>query len=216
VRHRANPTFSRRLRMLNKRPQLVKSDTVQIVRIERAPNRSAFVGLGRFLGTGFLSYLPVLAHSQPGDLIYLNPHKSKIGTTGLVNVENSGSFSCFSPLYKFKTGTVVSNITLKHNSGIALCSAAGSRAKLLSFSADKRLAALLMPSGKTVYVASDAYAFSGIGSNKDHFLEKKNKAGQNRWVGKRPTVRGVAMNPIDHPHGGSEGKSSGGRPSVSR
>jgi len=76
-------------------------------------------------------------------------------------------------------------------------------------------AGLALPSGKVVYVDLDCVATFGRVSNSDHHIQKLTKAGQNRWRGIRPSVRGVAMNPVDHPMGGGEGKTSGGRPSVS-
>ncbi len=214
TRHKSNPKFKRKLRTLNLRPFFLEKETAQVIRIERDPNRSAFIGLCRLLQSGFLSYLPVSNGTKPGDYVYINPSASQIESGGLVSLSNR-KFNTISPLYALPKGTLISNITSSPFGEMALCRSAGTKAKLLSFSPDKRLASLLMPSGKIIYLNTSCYAITGAVSNPNHFLNKKVKAGQNRWLGIRPTVRGVAMNPVDHPHGGGEGKSSGGRPSVS-
>lgn len=214
TRHKSNPNFKRKFRALNLRPFLLEKETAQVMRIERDPNRSAFIGLCRLLRSGFLSYFPVSNNTKPGDYIYINPTLSQIENNGLISTSNR-KFNTISPLYALPKGVLINNITSSPFGEMTLCRSAGSKAKLLSFSSDKRLASLLMPSGKIVYLSTSCYAFSGVVSNPNHFLNKKVKAGQNRWLGIRPTVRGVAMNPVDHPHGGGEGKSSGGRPSVS-
>jgi ribosomal protein L2 len=161
------------------RPFFLKKETAQVIRIERDPNRSAFIALCRLLQSGFLSYLPVSNGTKPGDYLYINPTLSQIENNGLISVSNR-KFNTISPLYTLPKGSLINNITSSAFGQMSLCRAAGSKAKLLSFSADKRLASLLMPSGKTIYLNSSCYAISGVTSNPNHFLNKKVKAGQNR------------------------------------
>lgn len=114
---------------------------------------------------------------------------------------------------KFKNmplGTVVHNIEMQPGKGGVLARSAGTYAQLSA--KEDRYAVLKMPSGELRKVLIECMATVGIVSNSDHSLESRGKAGANRWRGKRPRVRGVAMNPVDHPMGGGEGKSSGGHP----
>jgi len=117
------------------------------------------------------------------------------------------------PLKNIPLGTMVHNIELKKGKGGQLARAAGVAAQLLAKEAG--YAQIKMPSGETRMVHLDCYATVGQVGNLDHENVSIGKAGRTRWLGKRPTVRGVAMNPIDHPHGGGEGKTSGGRHPVS-
>lgn len=213
TRHRSKPINNRRYRIINKRPFLI-SDTAQVVRIEYNPNQSALLALVRFFKSGFLSYLPIGESFKPGDLIFINPPFEKISTSGFVLNANK-RYPLIAPLYSFPKGAFVNNISSRPFGPFSLCRGAGTCAKILSFSKDHQLVELLMPSGKTIILNSLSFAVSGQVSNSGHFLFKKVKASQNRYLGIRPTVRGVAMNPVDHPMGGGEGKSSGGRPSVS-
>jgi large subunit ribosomal protein L2 len=198
---------------LNKKPFLI-SDTAQIIRIEYNPNQAAFIALVKFLKNGLLSYLPIKEDCKPGDLIYINPSLEKISNSGFLFSSNT-RHSIIAPLYSFPKGSIVNNISSKPFGPSSLCRGAGTYAKILAFSSNRQLVELLMPSGKVLYLGSSCFAYSGQASNSAHFLHKKVKASQNRYLGIRPTVRGVAMNPVDHPMGGGEGKSSGGRPSVS-
>jgi large subunit ribosomal protein L2 len=213
VRHRAKPLNGQRFRVLNSKPFLV-TDTAQVVRIEYNPNQSAFLALVRFFKNGFLSYLPAEENTKVGDYLYINPVFSKISSSGFVLNLNKKNQQ-IAPLYSFPKGSIINNITTKPFGQFSLCRGAGTSAKIASFSNNRRLVELLMPSGKTVYLNSSCFACSGQASNSGHFLYKKTKASQNYYIGTRPAVRGVAMNPVDHPMGGGEGKSSGGRPSVS-
>jgi large subunit ribosomal protein L2 len=117
------------------------------------------------------------------------------------------------PLKNIPLGTMVHNIELKRGKGGQIARAAGVAAQLLA--KEGAYAQLKMPSGETRMVNVDCYATIGQIGNLDHENVSIGKAGRSRWLGKRPTVRGVAMNPIDHPHGGGEGKTSGGRHPVS-
>ncbi len=117
------------------------------------------------------------------------------------------------PLKNIPLGTMIHNIELKKGKGGQMARAAGVAAQLLA--KEGGYAQIKMPSGETRMVHLDCYATIGQVGNLDHENVSIGKAGRTRWLGKRPTVRGVAMNPIDHPHGGGEGKTSGGRHPVS-
>jgi large subunit ribosomal protein L2 len=107
-------------------------------------------------------------------------------------------------------GTVVHNIEMYPGRGGIIARSAGSYAQLVS--KDGKYGILKMPSGETRMILLTCKATVGTVSNSDHNLERSGKAGRSRWLGRRPRVRGVAMNPVDHPMGGGEGKSSGGHP----
>lgn len=122
------------------------------------------------------------------------------------------------PLRYIPLGSFVFNISKNVNSQPIYGKSAGVYLKLITRKIQSNgvgYAGLTLPSGKFIYVDLDCLATFGRVSNSDHHLRKLTKAGQNRWRGIRPSVRGVAMNPVDHPMGGGEGKTSGGRPSVS-
>jgi len=107
-------------------------------------------------------------------------------------------------------GTIIHNIEMVPGKGGVLARSAGSYAQLTS--RDGKYAIVKLPSGESRMILTTCRATIGSVSNSDHALEKSGKAGRSRWLGKRPRVRGVAMNPVDHPMGGGEGKSSGGHP----
>jgi len=107
-------------------------------------------------------------------------------------------------------GAMIHNIELKPGKGAALARSAGTYAQLIA--REGKYATIKLPSGETRLVLNTCRATVGIVSNADHNLEKSGKAGRSRWLGRRPRTRGVAMNPIDHPMGGGEGKASGGHP----
>ena len=111
-------------------------------------------------------------------------------------------------------GTVVHNIELKPGKGAALARSAGTYVQLSA--REGKYATIKLPSGETRNVLTTCRATIGTVSNPDHNLEKSGKAGRSRWQGRRPRVRGVAMNPVDHPMGGGEGKASGGHPRSRR
>ncbi len=119
------------------------------------------------------------------------------------------------PLGFIPIGTFVHNIEEHPGQGGQLVRAAGTFAQLVQKLENTQQSVVRLPSGILKQLDSQCRATIGIVSNSSHNTIKLTKAGQNRWLGKRPTVRGVAMNPIDHPHGGGEGRSKGGRPSVS-
>jgi large subunit ribosomal protein L2 len=107
-------------------------------------------------------------------------------------------------------GTIVHNIELHPGQGAALARSAGSYAQLTS--RDGKYAIIKLPSGESRMILTSCKATVGAVSNPDHDLEKSGKAGRKRWLGRRPRTRGVAMNPVDHPMGGGEGRASGGHP----
>jgi large subunit ribosomal protein L2 len=107
-------------------------------------------------------------------------------------------------------GTVIHNIELRPGQGAKISRSAGSYAQLMS--RDDKFAILRMPSGETRMILQSCKATIGIVSNPDHNLEVSGKAGRSRWQGRRPRVRGVVMNPVDHPMGGGEGRATGGHP----
>ena len=114
------------------------------------------------------------------------------------------------PLAEIPLGTVVHNIELRPGAGAVMARSAGTFAQLVS--REGRYAILKLPSGESRLILVACRATVGTVSNSDHGLERSGKAGRSRWLGKRPRVRGVAMNPVDHPMGGGEGRSSGGHP----
>ncbi|HNY06626.1 MAG TPA: 50S ribosomal protein L2 [Bacteroidales bacterium] len=107
-------------------------------------------------------------------------------------------------------GTVIHNIELRPGQGAKMARSAGSYAQLMS--RDGKFAIIKLPSGETRMILQSCKATIGMVSNGDHNLESSGKAGRNRWLGRRPRVRGVVMNPVDHPMGGGEGRASGGHP----
>jgi large subunit ribosomal protein L2 len=116
------------------------------------------------------------------------------------------------PLRNIPPGTTVHNIELKPGKGAQMARSAGAQAQLVAKEADYAL--LKLPSGETRKVLVDCMATVGQVGNVDHENISIGKAGRTRWMGIRPTNRGVVMNPVDHPHGGGEGKTSGGRHPV--
>ena len=113
-------------------------------------------------------------------------------------------------LSEIPLGTVIHNIELKPGQGGKIARSAGSYAQLNA--RDGKFAIIKLPSGETRMILTTCLATIGVVSNSDHQLERSGKAGRSRWLGRRPRVRGVAMNPVDHPMGGGEGRSSGGHP----
>ncbi len=114
------------------------------------------------------------------------------------------------PLANIPLGTIIHNIELQPGSGAAMARSAGSYAQLLA--REGKYATIKLPSGEMRMVLVSCYATVGSVGNSDHMNVTLGKAGRNRWLGKRPRTRGVAMNPVDHPMGGGEGKASGGHP----
>lgn len=164
--------------------------------IEYDPNRSAFICL--------LSY-------ADGEKRYiLAPQGLQVGTTVISGPDVAPELGNALPLKNMPLGTVVHNIELQPGKGGAIARSAGTYAQLSN--KEEKYAVLKMPSGELRKVLSTCTATVGTVSNSDHALQSIGKAGANRWRGIRPRNRGVAMNPVDHPMGGGEGRSSGGHP----
>jgi large subunit ribosomal protein L2 len=167
-----------------------------VASIEYDPNRTAFIAL--------LNY-------ADGEKRYiLAPQGLQVGMTvksgDAVDPEVGNSLQ----LKNMPLGTVVHNIEMQPGQGGKLARSAGSSAQLTN--KEDKYAILKMPSGEIRRVLINCYATVGVVSNSDHQLESMGKAGRNRWKGIKPRNRGVAMNPVDHPMGGGEGKASGGQP----
>ena len=178
-----------------------KKDDIKakIERIEYDPNRSAFVALIKY-EDGQMSYILAPSKIKVGDEIISGRNKNiKIG-------------NCMQ-LSDIPAGTDIHNIELSPNGGGKLVRSAGSSAQISG--TDDNYCIIKLNSGEIRKIINTARATIGSVSNSDHQNIKIGKAGRNRWRGKRPSVRGVAMNPVDHPHGGGEGKTSGGRSPVS-
>ena len=177
-----------------------KDDLKAIVeRIEYDPNRSAHVALLKY-EDGVMSYILAPNKINIGDEIVSGRNKEiKVG-------------NCMQ-LSDIPMGTDIHNIELSPNGGGKLVRSAGSSAKISGM--DENYCIIKLTSGEIRKVINTARATIGSVSNTDHQNIKIGKAGRNRWKGRRPSVRGVAMNPVDHPHGGGEGKTSGGRSPVS-
>ncbi len=177
-----------------------KDDISAVVeRIEYDPNRSAYVALIKY-DDGVINYIIAPNKIDIGDKIVSGRNKEiKIG-------------NCM-PLSDIPEGTNIHNIELSPNGGGKLVRSAGSSAQISGLY--ENYCIVKLGSGEIRKIINTARATIGSVSNSDHQNIKIGKAGRNRWKGKRPSVRGVAMNPVDHPHGGGEGKTSGGRSPVS-
>ncbi|HRP89699.1 MAG TPA: 50S ribosomal protein L2 [Edaphocola sp.] len=164
--------------------------------IEYDPNRTAFIAL--------LSY-------ADGEKRYIiAPQGLEVGATVISGESVAPEVGNALMMKNMPLGTVIHNIEMQPGKGGAIARSAGTYAQLSA--KEEKFAVLKMPSGELRKVLNVCYATVGVVSNSDHQLESVGKAGRNRWKGLRPRVRGVAMNPVDHPMGGGEGKSSGGHP----
>ena len=171
----------------------------KVERIEYDPNRSSYLALIKY-EDGTRNYILAPNQIKIGDEIISGRNKEiKIG-------------NCM-PLSDIPVGTDIHNVELTPNSGGKLARSAGSSAQISGI--DENYSVIKLASGEIRKIINSARATIGTVSNTDHQNILIGKAGRNRWKGKRPSVRGVAMNPVDHPHGGGEGKSSGGRSPVS-
>jgi large subunit ribosomal protein L2 len=154
-----------------------------------------------------------LLHYSDGEKRYiLAPNDLKVGDTVLSGPESDIKPGNALPLKSIPLGTIIHNVELKIGKGAQLVRSAGTFAQLMA--KEGRYSQVKLPSGEVRMVLQDCYATIGQVGNLDHEKVSIGKAGRNRWLGKRPKVRGVAMNPVDHPHGGGEGRTSGGRHPV--
>lgn len=167
--------------------------------IQYDPNRSARIAL-LFYADGEKRYIIAPGGLKAGDQVMSGPDApAKVG-------------NCL-PLSKIPLGSAIFNIELQAGRGGVLCRSAGANATLMAREAE--WAQISLPSGEIRRIPSACRATIGEASNSDHFGVVLGKAGRSRWMGRRPHVRGTAMNPIDHPHGGGEGRTKGGRHPVS-
>ena len=169
-----------------------------VERIEYDPNRSAHIALIKY-SDGDRRYILAPRNLRAGDVVM------------------SGSEAPIKPgnamqLRSIPVGTTVHNVEMKPGKGGQMARSAGAAVQLVA--REGRYATLLLRSGEMRKILSECRATIGQVSNNEHNLEKLGKAGASRWRGVRPTVRGVVMNPVDHPHGGGEGRTSGGRHPV--
>ena len=179
-----------------RREQLGVAATVE--RIEYDPNRTAFIALINF-PDGKQSYILAPQRLQPGD---------KVVAGESVDIKPGNA----APVGSMPVGTIIHNVELKIGKGGAIARSAGNYAQIVG--RDQGYVTLRLNSGEQRLVHGQCFATVGAVSNPDHMNISLGKAGRNRWLGKRPHVRGVAMNPVDHPHGGGEGRTSGGRNPV--
>ncbi len=169
-----------------------------VERLEYDPNRSAFIALIKY-ENGDLSYILAPQRLAPGDSVVAGER---------VDVKPGNAM----PLSSMPIGTIIHNVEMKAGKGGQLARSAGTYVQLVG--RDQGYAILRLTSGEQRLVRAECMAKVGAASNPDNSNIKLAKAGRNRWLGKRPSVRGVAMNPVDHPHGGGEGRTSGGRHPV--
>ena len=167
--------------------------------IQYDPNRSAYIALICY-ADGVYSYI-------------ISPEGLKIGDKVVSGVDVSPDLGNYMPLRNIPTNRRLSCVELSPGRGAQIARSAGSTVQLLQ--KEGKYAILKLKSGEMRKVLLDCRACVGAVSNSKHKNRKLGKAGANRWRGRRPKVRGVAMNPVDHPHGGGEGKTSGGRHPVS-
>ena len=171
----------------------------RVASIQYDPNRSARIAL---------------LHYVDGEKRYIiAPEGLRVGATVESGPESPPLVGNCLPLRKVPLGTAVHNIEMQPGRGAVLCRSAGASATLVAREAD--WAQITLPSGEIRRVPSACRATIGKVGNSDHMGVVLGKAGRKRWLGRRPHVRGTAMNPIDHPHGGGEGRTKGGRHPVS-
>jgi large subunit ribosomal protein L2 len=168
----------------------------EVLTIEYDPNRSARICL--------------LQYADGEKRYILAPAGVSVGQKLLSGSEIAPEVGNCLPLKSIPLGTLVHNIELTPGRGGQLARSAGSYAQLNA--RDGKFAILRMPSGETRMILSTCLATVGVVSNSEHNLVRSGKAGRSRWLGRRPRNRGVAMNPVDHPMGGGEGRASGGHP----
>jgi large subunit ribosomal protein L2 len=169
-----------------------------VERLEYDPNRSAFLALLRY-EDGEQAYILAPQRVRPGDTVMSGESVDIVPGNAM-------------PLQNIPVGTVIHNIELKAGAGGKIARAGGTYAQLVG--KDAGYAQIKLSSGELRTVRAECMATIGAVSNPDRKNINLGKAGRKRWLGKRPSVRGVAMNPIDHPHGGGEGRTSGGRHPV--
>ncbi|MEZ5986400.1 50S ribosomal protein L2 [Hyphomonas sp.] len=169
-----------------------------VERLEYDPNRTAFIALIKY-EDGQLSYIIAPQRLEVGDTVI---------TSATADIKPGNTL----PLKNIPVGTIIHNIEMKPQKGAQMVRSAGTYAQLVG--RDGGYAQIKLASGELRMVMDSCLATVGAVSNPDNMNQVLSKAGRKRHLGKRPSVRGVVMNPVDHPHGGGEGKSSGGRHPV--
>ncbi|MBV1703341.1 MAG: 50S ribosomal protein L2 [Hyphomicrobiales bacterium] len=173
--------------------------SAKVERLEYDPNRTAFIALVSY-PDGEQAYILAPQRLAPGDSVVAGEQ---------VDVKPGNAM----PLANVPVGTIVHNVEMKVGKGGSLARSAGSYAQVVG--RDAGYVILRLNSGEQRLVLGRCFATIGAVSNPDHMNTKIGKAGRSRWLGRRPHNRGVTMNPVDHPHGGGEGRTSGGRHPVS-
>lgn len=187
----------RRYRVIDfKRQKFDMPATVE--RIEYDPNRTAYIALVKY-SDGELAYILAPQRLRTGDSVVAGSR---------VDVKPGNAM----PLNSIPVGTIIHNVEMKPGKGGQIARSAGTYVQLVG--RDQGYAQLKLSSGELRMVRGECMATIGAVSNPDQSNINLGKAGRKRWIGKRPAVRGVAMNPVDHPHGGGEGRTSGGRHPV--
>ncbi len=167
-----------------------------VASIEYDPNRTAFIAL---------------LHYADGEKRYIiAPQGLQVGAKVTSGNESAPEIGNALPMKNMPLGTMIHNIEMQPGQGGKLVRSAGTSAQLAN--KEEKYAVIKMPSGELRKLLINCYATIGVVSNSDHSLEQAGKAGVNRWKGRTPRTRGVAMNPVDHPMGGGEGRASGGHP----
>jgi large subunit ribosomal protein L2 len=173
-----------------------RGDKATVESIEYDPNRSAFISLVRY---------------PDGEARYiLYPNGLQVGATVQAGENVPPEVGNALPLGNIPLGTIVHNIEMQPGSGGKIARSAGGYAQIVA--REGKYVILKMPSSETRLILKACYATIGTVGNTDHELVESGKAGRSRWLGRRPRTRGVAMNPVDHPMGGGEGRASGGHP----
>ncbi|MCH7796211.1 MAG: 50S ribosomal protein L2 [Proteobacteria bacterium] len=172
--------------------------SAKVLRLEYDPNRTAFIALIEY-EDGELGYILAPQRLDAGDTVIAGDK---------VDIKPGNAM----PLASIPIGTIVHNVEMKPGKGGQIARSAGTYVQLVGRDAGHAL--LRLGSGEARMVRAECMATIGAVSNSDQGNIKLGKAGRKRWLGKRPSVRGVAMNPVDHPHGGGEGRTSGGRHPV--
>ncbi len=169
-----------------------------VERLEYDPNRTAFIALVKYADNE-LAYIIAPQRLRPGDNVVAGAR---------VDIKPGNAM----PLGAIPVGTIIHNIEMKAGAGGKIARSAGTYAQLVG--KDAGYAQIKLMSGELRIVRAECMASIGAVSNPDNMNQKIGKAGRSRWLGRRPHNRGVVMNPVDHPHGGGEGRSSGGRHPV--
>lgn len=177
----------------------IKDYTGIVTSLEYDPNRSANIASVFDYNNNTYDYILATKNLKIGDII-------NDGKNGEIKTGNS------IPLFKIPVGSLICNVCIESKSKSKISRSAGTFSQLLEKTTTH--ARIKISSGEHRQISVNCFATIGIVSNENFFLTTIGKAGRSRWLNKRPNVRGVAMNPVDHPHGGGEGKTSGGKSSV--